>query len=85
VADAHHDAAGHDQRRRREAVLLGAEQGRHDDVPAGLQLPVGLHDDPVAQAVEHERLLGLGQAQLPRPPACLSDVSGLAPCRRRAR
>ena len=32
----------------------------------GLELAVGLHDDPVAQTVEHERLLGLGEAQLPR-------------------
>ena len=30
-----------------------------------LQLPVGLHDDPAAQVVEHQRLLRLGQAQLP--------------------
>ena len=37
-----------------------------DDVAAGLQLAVGLDDDPVAQAVEQQRLLGLGQAELPR-------------------
>ena len=37
-----------------------------DDVAAGLELAVGLHDDPVAQAVEQQRLLGLGQAELPR-------------------
>ena len=50
------------------------------DVAAGLQLAVGLDDDPVAQAVEQQGLLGLGQAELPRgPPACLSEVSGEAP------
>ena len=36
-----------------------------DDVAAGLELAVGLHDDPVAQAVEQQRLLGLGEAELP--------------------
>ncbi len=66
VADAHHDAAQHHQRRRREAELLGAEQGGDDHVAPGLHLPVDLDDDPVAQLVEDEHLLGLGQAELPR-------------------
>ena len=65
VADPHHDAARDDQRRRREAELLGAEQRGDDDVAAGLELAVGLDDDPVAQAVEQQRLLGLGEAELP--------------------
>ena len=56
----------HDQRRGGEAELLGAEQRGDDDVAAGLELAVDLHDDPVAQAVEQQRLLGLGQAELPR-------------------
>ena len=50
VADAHHDAAAHDERRGREAELLGAEQRRDHDVAARLQLAVDLHDDAVAQA-----------------------------------
>ena len=37
-----------------------------DDVAAGLQLSVDLHDDPVAQVVEQEHLLRLGEAELPR-------------------
>ena len=41
------------------------EQRGDDDVAAGLELAVGLHHDPVAQAVEQQRLLGLGQAELP--------------------
>jgi hypothetical protein len=36
-----------------------------DDVAAGLHLAVGLHDDPVAQLVQHEHLLRLGEAELP--------------------
>ena len=66
VAHAHHDAAADDQRRGGEAVLLRAEQRRDDHVAAGLELPVRLHDDPVTQAVEQQRLLRLGQAELPR-------------------
>ena len=44
------------------------------DVAAGLQLAVGLHDDAVAQAVEQQRLLGLGQAELPRCAGVLQRV-----------
>ena len=51
--------------RRGEAVLLGAQQRGDHDVAAGLQLAVGLDDDPVAQLVQDQGLLGLGQAQLP--------------------
>ena len=63
---AHHHAAGHDERRGRESELLGAEQRRDHDVATGLQLAVGLDDDAVAQPVQDERLLGLGEAEFPR-------------------
>ena len=66
MADAHHDAAQRHQRRGGEAELLGAEQRGDDHVAAGLQLAVGLDDDAAAQIVEHQRLVRLGQAQLPR-------------------
>ena len=66
VADPHEDAAAHDEGGGREAELLGAEQRGDDDVATGLDLAVDLDDDPVAQAVEDERLLGLGEAELPR-------------------
>ena len=65
VADPHHDAAHHDQRGGREAELFGAQQAGDHDVAPRLQLAVGLDDDPVAQLVEDQRLLGLGQPQLP--------------------
>ena len=65
MAFAHHDAAGGDQRRGREAEFVGAEHGGDRDVAAGAQAAVGLDDDPAAQAVEHQRLLGLGEADLP--------------------
>ena len=65
VADAHHHAAAHDERRGRETELLRAEQGGDDDIAAGLELAVALHDDAVAQPVEHQRLLRLRDAELP--------------------
>ena len=80
MADAHHHAARDDQRRRREAEFLGAEQRRDDDVAAGLHLAVHLDDDAVAEAVEAEHLLRLGEAQLPRHAAVLDARE-----RRRAR
>ena len=42
-----------------------------DDVAAGLQLAVDLHDDAVAQAVHHQHLLRLGEPELPRHAAVL--------------
>ena len=47
----------HDQRRGREAELLGPEQRGDDHVAPRLHLAVHLHDDPVAELVEHQHLL----------------------------
>ena len=66
MALAHHDAAGGDQRRRGEAELVGAEQRADDDVAAGAHAAVDLHRDAAAQAVRDQRLVGLGEADLPR-------------------
>ena len=65
VADPHHDAAGHHQWRGGEPVLLGAEQRGDDHVACGAHAAVALHGDAVPQAVEDQRLLGVGQADLP--------------------
>jgi hypothetical protein len=65
VALPHHDAALGDERRGGEAELVGAEQRADDDVAAGLHLAVGLDPDAAAQAVEHQRLLRLGEARAP--------------------
>ena len=86
VADPHHDAARDHQRRGGEAELLGAQQRGDDHVAAGLQLAVDLHHDAVAQAVEQQRLLGLGQAELPGGPGVLERRQRAgARCRRRGR
>ena len=66
MALAHHDAAGGDQRRRREAELVRAEQRADDDVAARAQAAVDLHGDARAQIVQHQRLMRLGEADLPR-------------------
>ena len=66
VTLAHHDAAQGDQRDGAESELLGPEQRGDDHVAAGAQLPVDLYADAVAQMVHDERLLGIGEADLPR-------------------
>jgi hypothetical protein len=63
---------GHDDERRgREAVLLGAKERRDDHVAAGLHLAVDLHDDTVTQLVEDEHLLCFRETELPRQPGVL--------------
>mmetsp|Transcript_33328 Transcript_33328/g.51723 ORF Transcript_33328/g.51723 Transcript_33328/m.51723 type:complete len:678 (-) Transcript_33328:277-2310(-) len=65
VALAHHDAAERDEGGGREACLLGAQQEGHHDVTPRLDLPVCLDHHARAQVVHHERLVRLGQTQLP--------------------
>ena len=65
MAHTHHDAATYHQRRAGKSELLGAQQRGDHHVAAGLELPVALHDDAIAQAVFHQRLLGLGDTELP--------------------
>ncbi|MCY1376487.1 hypothetical protein D9M69_639780 [compost metagenome] len=74
VADAHHDAAFNHQRGRGEAKLLATEQRGDHDVASGLKLAVHLHHHAVAQAVEHQGLLGLCEPQLPRDAGMLERV-----------
>ena len=76
VALAHHDAAGGDQGRGREAHLVGAEQGGHDNVAPGADASVGLDRDAAAQVVEHQGLLGFGKADLPGAAGMLDRGEG---------
>ena len=66
MALAHHDAARGDQRRGREAELVGAEQRADDHVAAGAQAAVDLHRDAPRRSLVHQRLLRLGEADFPR-------------------
>jgi hypothetical protein len=65
VALAHHDAAGCNQRRGREAELVGTEQSADDHVAAGLETAIDLQRDARTKAVEHQRLLGFGKTDFP--------------------
>ena len=65
VALPHHDAAHHHQRRRGDAKLLGSEQRGHRHVLRSADHAVGLHDDPTAEVVHDEHLVGFGEAELP--------------------
>src|SRR5713101_10193321 len=65
VALAHHDAAGGYQRGGGEAELVGAQQRADDDVATRAQAAIDLDRDAAAQAVEHQRLMRLGETDLP--------------------
>ena len=65
VTFAHHDAAFHYQWCRRKSEFIRAQQRPDNYIATGLHLPVYLHRDATAKAIQHQRLLGLRQAQLP--------------------
>ena len=80
MAHAHHDAARDHERRRREPEFLGAHQRADHDVAPGLQLPVDLDDDAIAQSVEARAPAAFRRAPSSHgTPPCLIDVSGDAP------
>ncbi len=60
----HHAALGH-QRRRAERELVGAEQRSQHHIAPGLQPTVHAQAHAAAQPVDHQRLLCLGQPELP--------------------
>ena len=72
-----HAAQAH-QRRRAQAEPLRAEQRADHDVAAGLDLPVDLEADAVAQAFRPGPA-ALGQAQFPRSAGVLDGGQGVAP------
>ena len=65
VTDTQVLTAQHHHRHGAEAERLGAQNGRLDHVQTGLQAAVGLQPDLVAQVVGAQRLVRLGQPQLP--------------------
>jgi hypothetical protein len=71
VALAHHDAAGSDQRRGREAEFVGPEEGTDKDVATGLETTIDLQLYTRTQAVEDEGLMGFGEADFPWPAGVL--------------
>ena len=79
VADPHHHAAGDHQGGEAKPNSSAHQQRADHHVAAGLELAVGLHDDPVAQPVE-QRVCWVSASPISHGvPACLRDVSGEAP------
>ena len=76
MTHAHHHAAGHDERSRGKAELLGAKQRRHDHVAPGLQLAVDLDSDTIAEVVQEQGLLRLGETEFPGDAAVLDGGEG---------
>ena len=76
MALAQHDATADHQSRGCEADFFRAQQSGHRGVPAGLELTVGLHHDAAPQAIGHQHLLGLGDAQFPGQPSVLDGRLG---------
>ena len=66
LALAHHDAAHGDQGCGADAVFLGPHHRRDDDVAPGPEPAIGAQRDAVAQVVQRQHLMDLGQAHLPR-------------------
>ena len=66
LALAHHDAPHRDQRGCPDAVFLGTQHRRHDDVTARAQATVGPQGHTVAQLVHRKHLMCFRQAHLPR-------------------
>ena len=67
----HQHAAQAHQRGRAKTKSLRAEQCGNDHIAPGLELSIHLHADAISQAVKHESLLCLSQAQFPGDPRVL--------------
>ena len=82
VANTQVFTAQRDHRRGAETEAFSTQNRRFDDVEAGLQTTIGLQTNFVPQAVNAQRLMHLGQAQLPRGTGVLDG--GERACRRAA-
>ena len=80
MTNPHHDAAHRDQRRGRETELVGARERGHDHVATGRMPPSISSVIRDAQIVQQQRLLGLGQPDLPGDPRRLDRGLRRGPC-----
>ena len=71
VTHAHHDATADNKWSCREAKFFCTEKRSNNYVSTGLHLTVGLHDNTVAQTIQHERLLCFSQTKFPWPTSML--------------
>lgn len=65
MALSHHYATHCDERSGGKAPLLGTEQASHGDISPSSKLAVSLDNDTTTQVVQDERLVGLGETELP--------------------
>ena len=65
VANAHHDAAHGDECCGGKSKFFGTEQGCNNHIAPGFELSVGFDYDARSQIVEHEGLMGFGNAEFP--------------------
>src|SRR6185312_15512591 len=65
VALPSHRAPHRDERRRAEAVALGAEERGDHHIATGLESPIGAHLDPMSEAVANQDGLRLCEPELP--------------------
>ena len=72
----HEDAAFHHQRSGGDTPFFRTQQGGNGQVPASLELPVGLQDDPAAQFVPDEGLVGFGKTEFPGEAGMFDGADG---------
>ena len=72
LADPHHDTTDGDKRSCGEAILLRTKQRSDGQITAGQHFTVRLEHDPIAQVIQHQCLMRLGQTKLPWQ-ACMTD------------
>src|ERR1051326_5413734 len=65
MANSHHDAAETHEGRGRKTKLFCAQQGSYHNVTTRLQLAICLDRDATSKVVQHECLVGFGEAKFP--------------------
>lgn len=80
LTDPHHDATYSHQRRCGESELFGAQQRGYGQIAAAQHFAVGFQDDPVAQIVQHQRLMRFGKTQFPRKAGMADGVHWRRAC-----
>ena len=64
---------------RSQTKLFRAQQGGYHNVTTRFQLAICLDSDATSKVVQHQGLVGFGEAEFPCTPACLILESGDAP------
>ena len=70
---AHHDTTHGDKRRSRETHLLGPQQRGNHNITPRFKPSICLQNHATPQIIKHQRLMRLGNTQLPRQ-TCVLDT-----------